>query len=345
VEEDMSLQLLSEATLERPQRHTQSKVDVLLRSITHLAENISSFEFVAPEGNLLPAFSAGSHIDINLPNGFIRQYSLCNAPAEQHRYVVAVLRDPLGRGGSKAMHDELRVGTRVTISEPRNHFALAKGVSRHVFVAGGIGITPIMSMIAQVRAQHHDFHLYYCARSPQRTAFLDELEPLIECGYVTLHYDGGELSNSLDLKAALRNYDPGTHLYYCGPTGFLNAVEAASVHWPAQTLHCERFSGPATPAAVLSGAPEAPEIPFDVELARAGKRFTVKPGQTIVDVLKANGVEVDVSCQQGYCGTCMTRYLSGKPLHRDSVLDEEDREEFVMICCSRAKTETLVLDL
>lgn len=341
----MSLQSVTKTMPARPQLPAQSNIEVLLHSITHLAENISSFEFVAPEGKALPAFSAGSHIDVHLPNGVIRQYSLCNDSSEQHRYVVAVLRDALGRGGSKAMHDELRVGARVTISAPRNHFALVSGVSRHVFVAGGIGITPIMSMIAQARAKHHDFHLYYCARSPQRTAFLAELAPLIELGYVTLHYDGGELSNSLDLKAALRIYEPGTHLYYCGPAGLLKAVEAASVHWPAQALHCERFSGPAAPAAILSGASEAPEMPFDVELAKAGRRFTVKPGQTIVDVLKANGIEVDVSCQQGYCGTCMTRYLSGKPLHRDCVLDEEDREEFVMICCSRAKTETLVLDL
>ena len=341
----MSLQVMSEETLARPQPKTQTKINVLLRSITHLAENISSFEFVAAEGNLLPVFSAGSHIDVHLPNGIIRQYSLCNASSEQHRYVVAVLRDAQGRGGSKAMHDALRVGTQVTISVPRNHFALVNGVTKHVFVAGGIGITPIMSMLAQARSQHHDFHLYYCARSPQRTAFLAELAPLIAGGFVTLHYDGGELSNSLDLKAALHNYDPGTHLYYCGPGGFLNAVEAASVHWPRQALHCERFSGPAVPAAMLSAVPEAPEMPFDIELARAGKRFTVKPGQTIVDVLKANGVEVDVSCKQGYCGTCMTRYLAGKPHHRDTVLDEEDREEFVMICCSRSKTETLVLDL
>jgi len=328
-----------------PSAQTRSKLEVRLRAVTPLAADISSFEFVPLEGEKLIPFTAGSHIDVYLPDGLIRQYSLWNDASESHRYVVAVLRDELGRGGSKAMHDQLQPGARVTISAPRNQFALVKGASRHVFIAGGIGITPIMSMIAQAQADGHPFHLYYCARTPERTAFLAPLRPLIEEGLVTLHFDGGDRTNSLDFDDVLHDYVPGTHLYYCGPSGLLDAVEAAGAHWPSGSLHCERFSAPSSAAAPQDKTTEAHETAFDVELARSRLRFTVAPGESIVDVLRANGVEVDTSCREGYCGTCMTRYLDGEPLHRDTVLDDEDREEFVMICCSRAKSPTLVLDL
>jgi vanillate O-demethylase ferredoxin subunit len=317
----------------------KAKLEVLVRSVMVLADNICSFELVDPAGHALPEFTAGAHVDIHLANGLIRQYSLCTDPAETDRYVIAVLREPQGRGGSVAMHEELRPGTRVTISAPRNNFKLAAGAERHVFLAGGIGITPIMSMIAAAQAGGKDFHLYYCARSPERTAFLDVLQPLVAAGKATVHFDGGDPARSLDLKAVLRDHRPGTHLYYCGPNGMLNAAEAASEHWPPGTRHCERFSAaPAAPAA-------APDLPFEIELARSGGCYVVAPGKSIVQVLKANGITVETSCEEGFCGTCMTRYLAGQPLHRDTVLDDEDREEFLMICCSRAKSGRIVLDL
>lgn len=327
---------------EQSAQHGNAKLSVMLRAVAYLAEDICSFEFVCPQGRPLPAFSAGAHIDVHLPGGIIRQYSLCNDPAERHRYVVAVLRDPRGRGGSLAMHEQLHPGAMVTISVPRNHFPLAANASSYVFLAGGIGITPIMSMVAQARAAGKPFHLYYCTRTPQRTAFLRELRPLIEAGVALVHHDYGDVANSLDIRRVLHDYPAGAHLYYCGPVGFLDAVEHAASGWPAQAVHCERFSAPAS-----SGASDDPEAdaPFEIELAKSGKRLTVAAGQTIVDALVANGVEVDVSCRQGYCGTCMTRYLAGQPLHRDSVLDDEDREDFVMICCSRARGRSLVLDL
>lgn len=328
-----------------PGGQKRSKLAARLVAVTRLAEGISSFEFVAADGDALPPFTAGSHIDVYLPNGVIRQYSLCNDASERHRYVVAVLRDELGRGGSRAMHEALSIGATVTISAPRNHFELAHGATRHLFIAGGIGITPIMSMIAQAKADGSPFHLFYCARSPERTAFLAPLGPLIERGLVTVHYDGGQRSNSLDFDAVLRDYVPGTHVYYCGPSGLLDAVEAASAHWPTEARHCERFSA-APPALAGTNEVAAPiETAFDIELARSHQRFTVAPGESIVDVLRAHGIAIDTSCQEGYCGTCMTRYLGGEPLHRDTVLDEEDREEFLMICCSRARSKSLVLDL
>jgi vanillate O-demethylase ferredoxin subunit len=339
-EVDMSLPTYSEAVLKTPAIDRKpANLNVLLRSVNFLAEGISSFEFVGQNCGILPEFTAGSHIDVHLP-GYIRQYSLCNDPSERYRYVVAVLRDEKGRGGSRAMHDQLRPGDKVVISPPRNHFELYSQASNYIFIAGGIGITPIMSMIAVARAQNKAFHLYYCTRSPERAAFLAQLKPLIERGHVTVHYDGGQPSNGLNLKKVLSTQLPGSHLYYCGPTGFMDAVAEASNGWIKGTVHSERFSAP-----LPTVATDEVETSFDINLARSGRSFTVAPGQTIVEVLAKNGINVDVSCKEGYCGTCMTRYLEGQPLHRDSVLDEEDREEFIMVCCSRAKSKSLVLDL
>ena len=338
----MNAVVLHESPLVRSDPVTPSRLRVRVQSVSYLADDINAFEFVSAESDTLPAFTPGSHIDVHLPDGSIRQYSLCNASTERHHYVIAVLRDPLGRGGSVAMHDVLRAGQIVTISTPRNHFALSNVATTHLFIAGGIGITPIMSMIAEVQRRGEAFHLHYCARTPERTAFTRELCGLVASGLASIHYDGGDPSKGLDLRAALSTQPDGTHLYYCGPAGLMDAIEAVSAHWPRDTVHCERFSGSGTP---MRTAGDDPEQPFEVELARSSKRFTVHPGETIVDALKLHGVEVETSCCEGYCGTCMTRYLSGDPLHRDSVLDEEDREEFIMICCSRAKSASLVLDL
>ncbi|MGN6808921.1 MAG: PDR/VanB family oxidoreductase [Trinickia sp.] len=344
----MEAVLMREEALARPDDARPKKLDVTLKSITSLAENINAFEFVSADGNPLPAFSAGSHIDVHLPGAVTRQYSLCNEPSERHRYVVAVLKDPEGRGGSVAMHDTLRVGQNVVISSPRNHFSLAESARRHLFIAGGIGITPIMSMIAEVQKRGETFHLYYCARAPQRAAFLDKLGPFIDQGLVSRHFDDGDPRKGLDLVSTLQGCSEGTHLYYCGPGRFMDAIEAASSHWSSGTRHCERFSasGAVPPSSIdASNGESTSDTPFEVELRRTGKSFTVQPGESIVGVLRSHDFEVDTSCCEGYCGTCMTRYLEGEPMHRDTVLDDEDREEFIMICCSRSKSPKLVLDL
>jgi ferredoxin-NADP reductase len=324
------------------------KLEVRLKSITAIADDINAFEFVSTNGAPLPEFAAGAHIDVHLSGGVIRQYSLCNPPRERNRYVVAVLREPQGRGGSIAMHDELRAGQTVRISSPRNHFKLSTFARRHLFIAGGIGITPVMAMISEVQRRAEAFHLYYCARSAQRAAFLDELKPLIDRGVASVHFDNGDPRNGLDLASVVAQHSPGTHLYYCGPGGLMDAIETASAHWPRETRHCERFSASPAAKSRQHGAPDSgseQDVAFDVELRRSHKTFTVSPGESVVDVLRCHGVEVDTSCCEGYCGTCITRYLAGEPIHRDSVLDDEDREEFVMICCCRAKGPTLVLDL
>src|SRR3979411_1549522 len=215
-----------------------------IRSIAYLALDINGYELVDPNGRDLPRFSAGSHIGVRLGDPGWGDYSRCNDPAERRRYCIAVLREKLGEG-SRHLHDAVRVGDTVEVSLPRNHFPLAEDAERHLFLAGGIGITPIMAMIAELRRRHAEFRLYYCTRSPEKTAFRDELDLLAAMGRVVFHYDGGDPAKGLEIQAVLPEPQPGTHLYYCGPAGLMAAAKAASAHWPADSVHCEYFKGPA----------------------------------------------------------------------------------------------------
>jgi vanillate O-demethylase ferredoxin subunit len=198
-----------------------------------------------------------------------------------------------------------------------------------------------MAMIAELKRLRADFRLYYCTRSPERTAFRDELDLLAAMGRVVFHHDGGDAAKALDVAALLRDPVPGTHLYYCGPAGMMAAAAAASAHWPPGTVHCEYFSGPgAAPPARLDD-----DRPFTVRLARSGGEHRVPPGESILDVLRRNGVETRSSCELGYCGACLTRWLDGEPDHRDPILGDVAHRTHMLICCSRAKSDTLVLDL
>lgn len=304
------------------------------------AEGIASFELRRANGEPLPAFTGGAHIDVHVRPGCVRQYSLCNDPAERHRYVVAVQREAAGRGGSRAMHEELRIGQSLTIGVPRNFFPVAAGATRHLLLAGGIGVTPMMAMAAELQARGADFFLHYCTRTPERTAFQARVAALAAARRAAMYHDGGDPAKGPDLAALLRVHAPGTHLYYCGPTGFMQAVRAACAHWPADAVHCEYFSAPGEPA-----APAAPNQPFRVRLARSKLELEVPADRTIVDVLVDHDVFIETSCREGYCGTCLTRVLAGEPEHRDTVLDDGDRKEFMLVCCSRARTPLLELDL
>jgi ferredoxin-NADP reductase len=308
-----------------------------VRSITYLAEAINGYELVDPRGRDLPRFAAGAHIDLRFGD-LVRQYSLCNDPAERRRYCIAVLREEASRGGSRYVHDTIRVGDLLEVSMPRNNFPLESEAEQHLLIAGGIGIAPIMSMIAELQRRRADFQLHYCTRSAARTAFGDDLALIAADGRVHFHYDGGDPARGLDIGALLHDPPRGTHLYYCGPAGLMAAAAEATKGWPAGTVHCEYFT--ATPAASV-----VEDKPFRVRLAKRGVEYEIPVGQTIVGVLRRHGITVPTSCELGYCGACVTRYLAGEPDHRDQVLREYGRGRFVLICCARSKTPVLDLDL
>jgi vanillate monooxygenase ferredoxin subunit len=302
------------------------------------ALDICSFELTALDGRALPAFSAGAHVDVHLPGG---PYSLCNSPAESHRYLIGVLKDPASRGGSRAMHDAVNEGDLIEISEPRNQFALASDAQRHLLLAGGIGITPILSMAEQLATSHAAFELHYCTRSRERTAFAERITHSRFAERVTLHVDDGPAAQQLDLGALLDVPQPGTHVYVCGPKGFIDAVlsRARGHGWPETQLHVEFFTAAPT-------ATEA-DSSFEVELSSSGRVIAVPRDQSVVQALAAAGVELMTSCEQGVCGTCLTRVLEGVPDHRDVYLTPEEHaanDQFTP-CCSRARSARLVLDL
>ena len=318
-------------------RTVKLTLDVRVAQVRREAEDIVSIELVHPQGEALPSFDAGAHVDVHVPGGLLRQYSLCNDPVERHRYVIAVLRELEGRGGSAALH-RIGKGETLTISHPRNHFPLAGREARsHLLLAGGIGVTPMMAMLASLNARGATYRMHYCTRSPDRTAFLERLAPDIQAGRVVVHYDGGDPSKGLDIAALLASYEPGMHLYYCGPLGFMIAVKNAVGAWPPHTVHFEYFTAPE------HGPRE--NAPFQIKIESTGQVLEVSPDESIVDVLRANGFAIDTDCREGYCGTCITRYVGGSPEHRDTVLSEKERKNYVMICCARAQESPLVLDL
>jgi vanillate O-demethylase ferredoxin subunit len=308
-----------------------------VRSIAYLAEAINGYELIDPRGRDLPRFAPGAHIELRA-GGFLRQYSLWNDAAERRRYCIAVLRESTSRGGSRHLHDHLRVGDIVGVSVPRNNFPLDPTGERHLLVAGGIGIAPIMSMILELRRRRAEFEVHYCTRSPEKTAFRKELALLAAEERLRFHHDGGDPAQGLDIEAALREARPETHLYFCGPAPFMAAAKEAARDWPARNVHYEYFTGVPEPATTE-------ERPFRVQLAKTGGEYEVGAGETIAEVLQRHGVTVRTSCELGYCGTCLTPYLAGEPDHRDQILEENGRQRYVLICCSRAKTPVLVLDL
>lgn len=319
----------------------RSKLSLLVRQIRFEASGINSYELVHPQGEELPPFSAGAHIDIDLPNGMTRQYSLCNSPAERHRYVIAVLRDEKGRGGSKALHEALRVQDLATVSAPRNNFELAPDAKKVILLAGGIGVTPLKSMAHALDRAGIPFELHYCARNPGCAAFREELGIAWRHGKLVHHFDHGNPADGLDIAALLREPEEGAHLYYCGPSGFMKACAEASSHWPAGTVHFEHFKAPAPPAGAATLAPGA----FMVKIASSGAMLEVPADRSIADVLEQNGVRIETSCQAGLCATCKIRYLEGEVDHRDYILGDDEHGQFLTACVSRATSPVLVLDL
>ncbi|MEO8022301.1 PDR/VanB family oxidoreductase [Polaromonas sp.] len=304
------------------------------------ALDICSFELARVDGLPLPAFSAGSHVDVQVPGGLTRQYSLCNDAGEQHRYRIAVLRDAASRGGSVGMHETVKEGDVIRISPPKNHFPLQQA-ARTLLFAGGIGVTPLLCMAQRLATLNADFTLHYCTRSPDRTAFLDEIKASAFAGRTQFHFDAGPAEQKLDIAATLAGAGPGHQLYVCGPTGFIDHVvsSAKAAGWSSEQIHLEYFGA----------APQdsSGDTAFEVKIASTGKTYAVGAQQSVVAALMDQGVEILTSCEQGVCGTCITRVLEGQPDHRDMYFTDEEKaknDQFTP-CCSRAKSKTLVLDL
>lgn len=319
---------------------TLNKHVLVVRAIKDEARNVRSFELALDDSAELPAAEAGAHLAVHLGNGLTRQYSLFDEPGIRTSYRVAVLNDPQSRGGSRYLHEQVKVGDRLSVSGPFNHFPLAPNSASALLIAGGIGVTPILSMAQHLHRCGVPFELHYCARNEQEAAFVEflrDIAPFNES--VRMHFDGGDPGKGLDVEALLAKVVDGQHLYCCGPGGLMNAVEAASSHWPTDAVHFERFK--ADPVAA------AENTTFDVYLARSKMELTVPADKSILKVLKEAGLEIDTVCEEGVCGSCLTDVLEGTPEHRDQILtDDEKRANDVMaVCCSRAKCGRLVLDL
>jgi vanillate O-demethylase ferredoxin subunit len=315
-------------------------MELTIRKIKTQAQDIMSLELARADGQNLPAFSAGSHIDLKLGNGLTRSYSLVNDPAEQHRYVVAVNKDPNSRGGSSYVHESLRQGQTLEVSEPRNNFKLVEDASLVVMIAGGIGITPLLSMIHRLETLGRPWKLYYNAMTRAKCAYMDEVLALDARApgrvqlYIVNENDGR--FNNLDQIVSSQPTD--AHLYCCGPVPMLKAFEEACAPRPPECVHVEYFS--AQQAAANDGG-------FDVVLARGKRSIRVEAGKSILQSLLDYGIEVPHACQEGVCGACQTTVLAGTPDHRDSFLTPREKTcgKTMMLCCSGSLTPELVLDL
>jgi len=312
---------------------TESAVRVIAKESA--AQGVTALTLAHPDGRRLPDWAPGAHIDLMLPNGLTRQYSLCGDRWDAHTYRVAVLREPHGRGGSVYIHDHLAVGDLVGIGGPRNNFRMVPS-SRYLFLAGGIGITPLLPMIRQADSIAADWHLLYGGRTRDTMAFGDELARYGERVSLVPQDQKGRL----DLDVATEAAAAGAKVYACGPVPLLDALTTRATSWPKGALRLERFVPREQPAPVRNS-------PFDIELARSGRTISVTPQQSVLDALRAAGVGVLSSCREGTCGTCETTVLAGEPDHRDSVLDDGERAavDCMLVCVSRSCSDRLVLDL
>jgi len=302
-------------------------------------QGIIVLDLVDPVGGRLPPFEAGAHVDVHVPSGLVRQYSLCGNPADTHVYRLGVLLEPASRGGSASIHASFHAGSRISIGSPRNLFPLAAGARRSILIGGGIGITPILAMAHHLHNTGQDFELHYCARTPEKAGFLSELH---EAGFrerVRLHFDDGPELQRFDAARDLPQPAGDVHLYVCGPESFMDWIIATAqrLGYPDAQIHREYFK------TAVDHSGEA----FDVLLSRSNRRVTVGAESSIVAALADAGVRVTTSCEEGICGTCLCTVLSGIPDHRDVYLTDEEKaaNDQILLCCSRSKTPQLVLDI
>ena len=314
-------------------------MQVRVHAVRYEADGVFSFELRSLDASPLPGFTAGAHIDLGLPDGLNRSYSLINPQGERDKYVIAVNKDPESRGGSKYLCEKVQPGAVLEISAPSNNFELVETAPLSVLIAGGIGITPLRCMVHRLESLQRAWRLYFAARTQNRAAFLQDFRRLEEAspGRVKITFDHEPGNEVLNLAAIVKGQPAGAHFYCCGPTGMLKAFEDATRPLPPETVHVEYFS---------SDVPKA-KGGFEVVLARANKTIQVKPDQTILAALAEHGVNVASSCREGVCGTCETVVLEGIPDHRDKVLSPRERasNKRMMICCSGSIGNRLVLDI
>jgi vanillate O-demethylase ferredoxin subunit len=315
----------------------EETLKVIVRKREVQGADVVVLDLTRVDGGLLPVFDAGAHVDIHLAPGLIRQYSLCSDPANSAVYRLGVLKDPASRGGSVGVHDTLLEGAEVHISAPRNHFPLAGDARRSILIGGGIGITPMIAMAYALQAQGGDFELHYCGRSRTSSAFLEELQNAAFAAQVHTHFD--DEGDRIELATVLGTAQAGVHVYTCGPAGFMDWIigQALNAGYPDAQIHREYFQVEVD----SSGAS------FEVVAARSGKTVSVAEGQTILQALAEVGIDIEISCEQGVCGTCLCDVLEGEPDHRDVYFtdDEKAANDAILVCCSRSKSSRLVLDI
>ena len=312
-------------------------IDMRLTAIHFGATRTNLFEFRPLHGGDVAEFGAGSHVDVHLPNRTIRQYSIASSVTDRARYLLGVKLEAQGRGGSRCMHDELRVGQVVKLSLPRNNFPLIEDAALSIFIAGGIGITPIKCMIERLQGLGRAWRLHYAVRARDEAVFASDFAGTSDRVHLQVDIElGGKV---IDVTAIIVSAPADAQLYCCGPAPMLSTFEQACAGRPKHCVHLERFSAPDIAA--------APGGAYTVELARSKRTITVDAGQSLIEALKAAGLKIKTSCEQGICGTCETRVLAGLPDHRDMILsdDEKAANDTMMVCCSGSLGPTLVLDL
>lgn len=314
----------------------RSEYRVRLEAMRYGARDIVLYELQALDHDCLAPVAAGAHLDLQLPNGLVRQYSLLSHLCDGRRYVIGVKREANGRGGSQWLHDSARVGDVLQVSAPRNLFALGAGRGPVLLLAGGIGITPIYSMLQSLRAQGRAVHLHYWCRSPEHALFRQDLEA---CADVSLHYRPGAGERRASLAEALAGLPADAEVYCCGPQAMIDELDALAPTLGPQQVQVERFQA--------SGAPVTAGQAFTVVLARSGNEVSITPGETILHALLEAGADIMYSCEQGICGACEVKVLEGEPVHCDTVrsADEHARRGSMMICCSSSASGRLVLDI
>ncbi len=316
-----------------------SSIPLRIKRIETVALDVKLLTLHHRDDAPLPDWQAGAHIELELPNGLVRSYSLLNRPGETRHYQIAVHKSPTSAGGSRCVHEALSEGSELSAQAPRNHFPLHEEAGHSCLIAGGIGITPLMAMAQRLNQLGRRWELHYCVRTPEHAAFVRELQTLADehGNHFVCHFDQVSDANPLDIAATVRTGNADTHWYCCGPTGMLEAFEQATKHC-RDRAHVEYFG--AKQEAALEGG-------YTIELARSGKTLHVPPGRSILDVVLAAGINVKTSCREGICGSCETGIIEGEADHRDALLTPEEQAEntTMMICCSGAKSGKLVLDL